>query len=247
MWYGTAAGANLSSTTHGIYWTYDVAGRLMQVKESQGPQSSTSPTAVEYKFTYDSLDRLKSVDDTANTGAYWAVNTGATGTPPSVTESLGYYYNASGDVSAMVIGKNSFTGTSFLADSRNDYQYDNLGRMTRVVQSGTAATGQPALARKRVDLSYNAAGDWNSIIRSTGASGSETEAATATYSYFANGGLKQIGYSHSGQPLSSATVGSALSSYSWNYDAAGRVTSFSGSSKTPAGAAISIGLVIDSD
>jgi len=104
--------------------------------------------------------------------------------------------------------------------------------MTQLVQSGTAATGQPGISRKRVDIAYNTAGQFDEIIRSVGAAGSETEVATGDYSYFDGGGLQEIAYSHSGATLTTPDfptglpAGNALSTYSWTYDSAGRVASF---------------------
>lgn len=99
--------------------------------------------------------------------------------------------------------------------------------MTRIVQEGTAG-----ITRKRVDLGYNEAGQYETIIRSTGLAGSETEVLSSGYSYFAGGGLDEISYSTSGAALPSGTglpslpAGAALSSYSYTYDAIGRVATF---------------------
>ena len=118
------------------------------------------------------------------------------------------------------------------ADLTNSFNHDALGRMTQLVQSGTAATGQPGISRKRVDIAYNTAGQFDEIIRSVGAAGSETEVATGDYSYFDGGGLQEIAYSHSGATLTTPDfptglpAGNALSTYSWTYDSAGRVASF---------------------
>jgi YD repeat-containing protein len=85
------------------------------------------------------------------------------------------------------------------------------------VQSGTAGTNQPVLHRKKVELSYNSAGRYSEIVRSQGASGSEVEVATGTYSYFDGGALEEIAYDRSG---------TGISGYAWTYDNVGRVSTF---------------------
>lgn len=215
--------ATTGAAFHSISYAYDTAGRLANVKELRGNQAGSPST--EYVYDYDNLDRLKTVTDTANYGARWDTATTVTSLPVVLT----YAYNSVGDLSSTsaAIATTAAPSTP-VNDYVNTYQYDNVGRMTQEVQGGTAGTGQPTITRKRVDIAYNAAGQFSKIVRASGASGSETETATSTYSYFAGGGLKQIAHTHSG--ASSATTaptgGSAISTYSWTYDTIDRVSSF---------------------
>lgn len=216
--------ATTGAAVHSIYYTYDTAGRVSTVKELRGGQAGTP--AAEYVYAYDNLDRLTTVTDTANFGANSQVPNGVT----AISVILTHTYNSVGDMNQTSTAIATIAApTTPVADYVNSFQYDNMGRTTQIVQGGTAATGQPAITRKRVDLAYNAAGQFSKIVRASGASGSETETATSAYSYFAGGGMKQIDHTHSG--ASSATTaptgGTAISSYAWTYDTAGRVSSFS--------------------
>jgi YD repeat-containing protein len=112
------------------------------------------------------------------------------------------------------------------ADYVTDYERDFYGRVTQIDQSGTAAAGQLAIARKVVDLEYNRLGSFDSITRSVGAAGSETVVADSDYSYFETGYLQSITHEDLG--------GTEIGGYSWDYELAGQVTSFTAPEGTTA-------------
>ncbi len=101
-----------------------------------------------------------------------------------------------------------------MADFVNQYTYDRLNRLTRVTQSGV--TGGNAVAEKRVDFSYAADSQTAAITRYQDLAGTKLVAAS-TFSYDAVGRL---------QGLTHSQGTTTLAGYSWTYDTANRVTSF---------------------
>jgi RHS repeat-associated protein len=97
-------------------------------------------------------------------------------------------------------------------DFLSTFQYDALGQRTSTQQSGTG------VSPKRVDVSYNAAGQLDGISRFSDLAGTQL-VATSTHGYDPSGRLSSLTHSRSG-------VG--LAQYGLAYDAASRITSFTG-------------------
>ena len=104
-------------------------------------------------YTYDDLDRLKTID-----------NLGVGGVAPV---KLTYGYDAAGNVKSVT---DSIAGT---LSGTTVYNYDALNRAILITQSGTGITN------KRVNMTYNAVGQMETLQRFTG---TQTVAIT-NYSY----------------------------------------------------------------
>ena len=114
---------------------------------------------------------------------------------------LDYTYYADGSVNAISDSEGGLT----------EYQYDPLGRLTHLQQSGTG------VAEKRVDFAYNDAGQPTSITRYADLEGTEL-VATTTYPAL-------TGYDGMGRLTSlEHAFGATTRTYSWQYDAASRIT-----------------------
>jgi RHS repeat-associated protein len=108
------------------------------------------------------------------------------------------------------------TQVSASGDFENDYTYDALHRLTRIEQSGAS------VSEKRIDLAYNAAGEYTTISRYEDLAGTQL-VASSTYTHDDAGRLTA---------LTHAKGGNTLADYTWNYDAADRVTQFTSTDGT---------------
>ena len=162
-WFDTTTSTNRLRELTSVY---NNAGNVARIEQRLG----TGTNRTQFSFTYDNLDRVTTVTDTADYAAGVTVTAGeAPITPRSVKLSQTYVTN--GDLRATSASINGSGSPAAGSDYRNDYTYDNLGRMTQIVQTGTAVTGQPAIRRKRVDLHYTAGGRLGAIVRSQAAQG----------------------------------------------------------------------------
>lgn len=157
-------------------------------------------SASEYHYTYDALGRLQT---SSNEG---------TGGVPTTVLTYGYQpQNRKRTVSANVNGVNDFLNT---------YTYDVLGRVIQVRQQDVA--GGNHVEGKIVDFAYTALGQFSQINHYLDL-GTEVPVLDSSSVYNASGDLLSLGhkrfYSSSNLPFSWFT-------YSWNYDAAGRITAF---------------------
>ncbi|MCA9200580.1 MAG: hypothetical protein KDA87_23735, partial [Planctomycetales bacterium] len=135
-----------AGTSTVISFQYDKASNLTSV---QDPSSRLT-------FTYDSRDRVKTVD-----------NNGTPGAPRVV---LTYAYDKVGNVISLVDTINGNSGAT------NAYVYDTLNRMTRLTQTGAN------VANKRVDLGYNQLGQFASIKRFSDVNGAN-RVVDSNYTY----------------------------------------------------------------
>ncbi|ASV76677.1 hypothetical protein THTE_4076 [Thermogutta terrifontis] len=100
------------------------------------------------------------------------------------------------------------------AEFVNQWTYDNLGRVIRITQG--PQPGGRAVAEKRVDLAYDAAGQLVSLTRYADLAGTQL-VAQSDYTYDQAGRLR--GLSHfRGQ--------TTFVEYTWNFDAANRMTQY---------------------
>jgi len=181
------AGGAIANT---IDYAYDKASNLLSVFD---PVSSLT-------FTYDSRDRVKSVDNTGTLAG--------SGLPGVV---LDYTYDGVGNVlrvTETIVG---------LAGAATAYQYDALNRMTGITQQGAAGSNPGSVADKRVDLGYNALGQFSSINRYSDLTGTQLVIGT-DYQYDALNRLINMSHAPGSAP------GSPVAFYSFEYDAASRIT-----------------------
>jgi RHS repeat-associated protein len=138
-----------------IHYTYDPAGNLLSATDNFSALT----------YTYDPLNRVKTVD--------------TTGTPGALPVVLTYTYDAAGNVAQVA---DTINGQ---AAGLTSYAYDALGQMTRITQSGTG------VAPKQVDLTYDPNGALASIARYSDLAGTQL-VATSTYTYNALGLLTSL-------------------------------------------------------
>ena len=129
-------------TTNAITYSYDGIGNLTKISD----QTSS------LTYTYDLLNRVRTVD-----------NIGTPGAPRSI---LTYTYDATGNVTAVVDTLDGGPGAA------TNYSYDAMNRLTRVTQTGQG------LSDKRVDLAYNQAGQTTQIQRFSDLAGQNKVIAT---------------------------------------------------------------------
>ena len=131
---------------------YDVLNRLMDITD-QSIAGGVGTKLSQYGYSYDDLDRLKTID-----------NLGVGGVARVL---LTYGYDANGNVKSVT---DSIAGT---LSGTTVYDYDALNRATQITQSGVGITN------KRVTMAYNAVGQMETLQRFTGTQ----SVATSTYSY----------------------------------------------------------------
>jgi len=118
-----------SATVNTITSVYDAIGNLQSVKDAYS----------ELTFTYDTLDRVKTVDNA--------------GTPEAPHVVLTYTYDATGNVQTV---KDTIDG---VAGATTTYTYDTLDRLKTLQQTGNQVSD------KFVDFSYNAIGQYTGVNR----------------------------------------------------------------------------------
>ena len=219
------------------YFVYDAAGyllrqidRLGRVRQFQYDNLGRNTAEIWYNnvqdadadqnrqrtitFTYDLVGQLTSVDDVEAdyTYTYDALGRVITlthsivGLTPMVT--FNQTYDAVGRRTEL---KTQVNGT---AEFVNQWTYDNLGRVIRITQG--PQPGGRAVAEKRVDLTYDAAGQLVSLTRYADLAGTQL-VAQSDYTYDQAGRLR--GLSHfRGQ--------TTFVEYTWNFDAANRMTQY---------------------
>ena len=125
---------------------------------------------------------------------------GPNGIPTSL---LNFTYDAIGNVLTQNDIINSVTGAT------NTYAFDNRHRTTQVIRSG------PGIATKRVNFAYNALGQATSLSRFAD-SGGQLPVLASTFSYDTLNRLTSIAHRNAGNSI--------LDSFSYQYDAASRIT-----------------------
>ncbi len=173
---------------------------------NQGDVASASDSAVTYTYTTDHLGELTSVDD-----AYASATD-----VPDVVLNMGYDANGNRTSLDAVVGGNN--------DFQNTYSFDALDRNTEIVQQASTASGvgvdDNAVAKKEVDISYRANGQFDTISRNVFSGSTKELVAKGTYGYDDAERLTSLDYT---QP------NSTLPSFSWSYDSANQVHSFTSS------------------
>jgi len=209
---------------------YDQAGNLTSVIDQAGRESVytydflnrrmseewfENGILVEYVEThYDLADRLISLSDNSSEISYVYSHLGRTveitstaaATAPTVV--LTEEYDAAGNrisVSATVDEEVDFVNT---------YDYDGLGRVIIIDQ--TSPTGGEFPLLKRIAFTYRLDGRFESITRSMGTD-LPVEVLVTDYDYDDAGRLTSLTHTHDA---------TNLASYTWVYDAAGRIRSF---------------------
>ncbi len=172
----------------------------------QGDVASASDSAVTYTYTTDHLGELTSVDD-----AYASATN-----VPDVTLNMGYDANGNRTSLDAVVGGNY--------DFQDSFTPDALNRTIEIQQAASTATGSGvvdnAVAQKEIDLSYLANGQFDTISRNVFSGSTKELVAKGTYGYDDAERLTSISYS---QPSST------LPTFSWTYDGANQVHSFTSS------------------
>jgi RHS repeat-associated protein len=141
-----------------INYAYDKGGNLTSIADTNSVLA----------FTYDSRDRVKTVDNAGTPGA------------PNVV--LNYDYDGVGNVLSVA---DTIDGS---AGADTSYVYDVLNRMTQITQTGSG------LADKRVDLAFNPLGQFASIDRYFDLAGTQLVVGTA-YAYDALNRLTELTHS----------------------------------------------------
>ena len=120
---------------------YDVLDRLVDVTD-QSIAGGVGTKLSQYGYSYDDLDRLKTID-----------NLGVGGVARVL---LTYGYDANGNIKSVT---DTIAGT---LSGTTVYDYDALNRATQITQSGVGITN------KRVTMTYNAVGQMETLQRFTG-------------------------------------------------------------------------------
>jgi RHS repeat-associated protein/uncharacterized delta-60 repeat protein len=194
-----------------IRYDYDTRGRLQNVKDlSGGPFQGGYRPISEYTYSYDFLDRVKSVNNHGRLPL--PENTfDTTGTPGSPAVVLEYdYVDANGrltDTKAAVEGAYDF---------HNNYRYDALGRVTQLIQKGTGTPNAATVPEKRVDFQYNALGQRTAVTRYKNVAGT-FQVARSAYGYDSANRLTSLTHQRGA---------STVASYAYEYDANDRITQF---------------------
>lgn len=141
-----------------VNYAYDGAGNLLSAVDDQSALT----------FTYDSRDRVATVDNA--------------GTPNAPHVVLTYSYDAVGNVLAVADTVDGAAGATTV------YAYDALNRVSRITQAGTG------LADKRVDFTYNPLGQFATIDRYADLAGTQLVAGS-TYAYDALNRLTSLAHS----------------------------------------------------
>jgi len=165
-------------------------------------------------FSYNLVGQLTNVDDieadyTYSYDALGRVTTIAhsfVGLTPMVT--FTQVYDAAGRRTEL---KTQINGT---AEFVNQWTYDALGRVVRITQG--PQPGGRAVAEKRVDFSYDAAGQLTALARYADLAGTQL-VAESSYSYDQAGRLRNLRH-FQGQ--------TTFVEYTWNFDAANRMTQY---------------------
>ncbi len=219
------------------YFVYDAAGylvrridRLGRVRQFQYDNLGRNTAEIWYNnvedadadqnrqrtitFSYDLVGQLTSVDDvdadyTYSYDALGRVTTlthSIVGLVPMVTFTQAY--DAAGRRTEL---KTQINGT---AEFVNQWTYDALGRVVRITQG--PQPGGRAVAEKRVDFSYDAAGQLTALARYADLAGTQL-VAESSYSYDQAGRLRNLRH-FQGQ--------TTFVEYTWNFDAANRMTQY---------------------
>ena len=131
---------------------YDVLNRLVDVTD-QSIAGGVGTKLSQYGYSYDDLDRLKTIDNLGIGGVARVL--------------LTYGYDANGNIKSVT---DTIAGT---LSGTTAYDYDALNRATQITQSGVGITN------KRVNMTYSAVGQMETLQRFTGTQA----VATSTYSY----------------------------------------------------------------
>ena len=141
-WQGTKAGQFVNTITS----NYDIGGNLKSIEDNYSKLA----------FTYDSLDRVKSVS--------------TAGTPNAASVLLSYAYDDNSNRTSVTDVINGVNGATVVS------QFDELDRLKQMTQTGASTS------TKRVDFAFNAIGQYTSMARSNNVDGS-LPVATTSFSY----------------------------------------------------------------
>jgi RHS repeat-associated protein len=234
----------------GNNWTYayDAAGRETMRTNPQGQSVETTYNSAGLPASItdeNGRTELRSYDDNGNlTQEIWQDAQGIT------VETLSYTYDASNHMLSATDSAGSVSSTYNAAGqlaSQTDvfgltlsYSYDTAGNVTQVTDSQGGVTTSTYNAENqltsrslsgtatpaRVDLTYTDQGQLQSVIRSSDAAGTQLAGSTA-YSYDASGDVTDIENQNA--------AGETLSSYQYQYNTPGQVSSETWSSNDASG------------
>ncbi len=151
-----------------LSYTYDAASQMVSARDDDSA----------YRYTYDALGSVLTVDNAGTPGA------------PAVVFSNTY------DANSNLLSRNETIDGQIHAT--NTYVYDTRNWMTRVTQSG------PGVVDKRVDLTYDAAGQWDRITRFADLAGTQ-QVALSDYTFDNGGRLIQLTHTHNAATINNDT------------------------------------------
>jgi len=164
--------------------------------------------------SYDQADRITSIQDSQSELTYTDSHLGGTieisnaDTPGAPTVVLTEEYDAAGNRSSVSATVND------VLDFVNTYDYDGLGRVITIDQTIPSSGEFPLL--KRIAFTYRLDGRFDTITRSLG-DDLPAEVLVTDFNFDDAGRLTSLTHSHDT---------TTLASYTWVYDAAGRIRSF---------------------
>ena len=194
-------------------YVYDHLGRQTAEKWYDDANRTTLLRTISY--TYDAASRLTQVSDPDSTTLYTyddanrLVSTDRTFNSSNFSTS--HYITSFAYDDASRRTELSLSLGSAL-DLANGYTFDDAGRLTRLTQS----TPTSSIAPKRVDFTYTALSQYATVARFADLAGTAS-AAISTYAYNSAGELTSLVHA----PTLNATI-----TYGFQYDVAGRITSF---------------------
>jgi RHS repeat-associated protein len=191
--------ANATDAAH----SSDPSDVIVYTYDLDGELHSAADDFSSYTYTYNSLGQQTSVDNAGTPGV------------PEVLLSSGY--DAVGNRTSL----SATIGST--ADFVNTYAYDALNRQTQVTQGASTIAGHDGVDSKLVNFTYNADGQLASIDRFNDLTGSPGDrVASSAYGYDDFGRLTSLTHT-------AADGTTTYAAYSWTYDAASQVTSFTNS------------------